>query len=785
MSQPHLFDIHPWKLEETELNSNTLTLAETLFSLANGYMGTRGTLEESLTDNPSSQEGTYLNGVYMRVPIFYEESAHGFATHNNKMVQVPDAKAIRIFIDDQLFIPSHFAALEHVRHLDFRTGILERNTLWQIDANRKLRVKSRRIVSLADQHLMALEYEVTPIGFDGTIMLESLLGTGHLRHHAKDDFDPRAGHIDTSESLRQLDWEMNKHAMHTLHEVEGSGFIVGSSCTHSCKNGTFIENRSCDESTTFIASFGNELQDGHSISLTKYVSYHHGQRKDEASITKLMYGTLERAEQRGINQLVSTQKEQLDAFWKYGDVSIEGDAALQQGIRFNLFHIFQSSGRDGKRAIAAKGLSGPGYDGHYFWDTEIYIVPFFVYTAPELARKLLEYRYNTLDAARERALQMSHSSGALYAWRTISGEECSAYFPAGTAQYHINAAIAYAIRQYFNATKDWDFMCRYGIEMLLETARFWSELGHFSAMRDNQFCLNEVTGPDEYSAMVDNNFYTNAMARMHLRTAVRCYRELQEEHPDEATRIAKQINLEETELERWQQAAENMYLPYDEAHGIHPQDDGFLAKPRWNFEEMPKDKYPLLLHYHPLIIYRYQVLKQADVVLAMALLGYEFDDDVRKANLDYYTPITTHDSTLSTCIYSVESARAGQYDQAYNFFKDNVRMDIDNLHHNTQYGLHTACMAGSWMSIVMGFSGMECYDNTLHFKPYCPEGWTSYSFNLQFRGAVLRITISHDNTVYTLTHDSPITVYHHQDALTLKPEQPYTMPHIKEEQRYG
>ncbi len=760
---------HPWQLHVDDLHAERLVLAETLFSLANGFIGTRGTFEEGISDNPDSCEGTYLNGIYMNDLIHYEEVAHAFATHNNKMLQVPDAKALHIFIDGVPFMPSALSSHSHQRTLDFRTGVLERETVWQLGGDKQVKITSRRLVSLKHQNIILQETTITAINFNAEFVVESLLGIHHLQKHEKDSVDPRAGHISPEESLRYVTHKTDDNYAHFLHEVEGSGFIVGSALlnkfSHAHTAAESNKEHTPDGISTKTSAF---LKDGQSIKITKNIAYAAGNRGEDDNIIEKLQQSIEEIRHKDFEEIVQEQVEVLKDYWKYADVCIEGDAALQQGLRFNLFHIFQSAGRDGKRSVAAKGLSGPGYDGHYFWDTEIYIIPFFVYSMPEIAKSLLSYRYSILNASRKRAREMSHKKGALFAWRTIGGDECSAYFPAGTAQYHINAAIAYAILLYHDVTQDWEFMRECGLEILLETARIWADIGHFSAYKDNKFCINEVTGPDEYSAMVDNNFYTNAMAQMHLRGALNILKEAQQDYPEAAKAITEKISLEDSELELWKKAVDNMYLPYDKDLDINPQDDGFLGKPRWDFENTPKENHPLLLHYHPLVIHRHQVLKQADTVLAMALLGHQFDSGTRVNNLEYYMPLTTHDSTLSTCIYSVECARAGKYKEAYNFFEQTARMDLDNLHHNTEYGLHTACMAGSYTNIVMGFAGMEMYDNGIRFKPHCPKKWDKYSFNIRFQKAVIHVQVDKNSATYTLQEGEACLVTHYSHKVALE-----------------
>ena len=440
---------------------------------------------------------------------------------------------------------------------------------------------------------------------------------------------------------------------------------------------------------------------------------------------------------------------------------------FQQGVRFSQFHLLQSIGRDGKTSIAAKGLTGEGYGGHYFWDAETYALPFYLYTKPEIARNMLEYRYSILDKSRARAREMSHDKGALYAWRTIAGEECSAYFPAGTAGYHINADIAYATKQYYEATADHEFMLQMGAEMVMETARIWLGIGAYIKRKNNQFCINEVTGPDEYTAMVDNNLYTNAMAQMHLSFAAEIAAKLKKEYPAEFARISKLIDLADDEPAQWTRAAQAMYLPYDQELGVHPQDDTFLNKKIWDFAEMARPSYDLPLHYHYLVIYRHQVCKQADVVLADFLLGNKFSAEDKKRNYDYYEAITTHDSSLSHCTFSIMASEVGYSDKAYQYFMKTARGDLDNLAGNTSYGVHIAAMAGAWMSVVFGFGGMRTYDGKLQFKPYLPDKWKHYSFRTYFQSQLLLVEVTNTEVRYRLLEGTDLQFDHYGNSVQL------------------
>ena len=426
-------------------------------------------------------------------------------------------------------------------------------------------------------------------------------------------------------------------------------------------------------------------------------------------------------------------------------------------MRFNLFHVFQSAGRDGKTNIAAKGLTGEGYESHTFWDTEAYILPVFLYTDPSVAEKLLEYRYAILPKARERARELGYPKGALYAWRTIDGEECSAYFPAGTAQYHIDGDIAHAVLEYLTVTEDYDFLACYGAEILIEAARLYADLGFFSREKGGKFVLNCVTGPDEYNVMVNNNYYTNCVAEETLRGAVKAVEFLRENRPDDLERISRELSLSPEEPEAWRQAAEAMYYP-PARDGIYPQDDDFLNRKPWPLDEIPPEKHPLLMHYHGLTIYRHMVCKQADLILAMTHYGERWTEEEKWKNFFFYDSITTHDSSLSMAVFSVLANEIGETAKAYDYFMSSARLDLDDMHRNTKDGLHMANMAGTWTGLVQGFGGMRCINGQLSFSPRLPEQWEAYSFRVRFRGRLIEVGMKRSGPEYRLLQGAPITI---------------------------
>ncbi|MDB4285415.1 glycoside hydrolase family 65 protein, partial [bacterium] len=421
--------------------------------------------------------------------------------------------------------------------------------------------------------------------------------------------------------------------------------------------------------------------------------------------------------------------------------------------------------------VPAKGLTGQAYEGHYFWDSEIYVMPFLVYTAPRLARNMLKYRYSILDKARERAREVNQK-GALFPWRTINGEEASAYYAAGTAQYHINADIIYALKKYVDVTGDEEFLFQYGAEMLVETARLWEDLGFYLDGNGNRFHIHGVTGPDEYNTVVNNNTFTNLMARENLWYAVETVEKLKKADPDRFSALVHDTKLKEGEVAAWKKAADSMYVPFDEDKGIHPQDDDFLNKEIWDFAGTPIEKYPLLLHYHPLVIYRYQVVKQADVAMAMFLLGHEFTEEQKKRNFNYYDPLTTGDSSLSACIESILAWELGYEEKAISYFRYALLMDLADVGGNVKDGVHIASMGGTWIAVVYGIAGLRDWNGRISFHPKLPEKTCLLNFRLTIRGRLLEVDMKREGVTYTLIEGEGLNFEHCGEEITLSPGSP-------------
>jgi len=753
-SPSYSLPLDPWCIRESAFDTASHFLRETLFALGNGYIGLRGTGEEGYTGPAgTSLDGTYLNGFYESEPIVYPEAAFGLAKTNQFMLNVPNAKGIEIEIDGERFDPLRGTLDRYERALDLRQGVLVRTLEWTAPNGKRIALRSRRVVAFANKHLFAIEVALTPLNFTGPISIKSFVDGAVKNQEAGDD--PRVGSAVSGPALQTLSSEQDASFSALVQRTHNSGFHLVSAIETEVEG---VVATAWQEGQRVGQSFACEALEGQALRITKYGSYHSSRDYPQDELPARARATLADARAAGFESLCASQAAFLADFWAGADVEISGDDALQQGIRFNEYHLLQSVGRDGRTNIAAKGVTGEGYEGHYFWDTEIYIFPFFLYSKPEIARKLLEYRYAGLEQARQRARQMAHARGALYPWRTIAGGECSAYFPAGTAQYHINADIAYSIKSYYEATGDLDYMAQAGLEIVMETARIWIGIG--SDDREGRFCINEVTGPDEYTALVNNNYYTNAMARMHLRFAADMADQLARERAVDFARVAASTGVDAAEIAAWRDAAARMHLPYDGKLGIHEQDDSFLSKKVWDFANTPQENYPLLLNYHPMVIYRHQVCKQADVVLALLLLSNEFSIHDKRRDFDYYEAVTTHDSSLSSCIFSIIASEVGYHDKAYDYFMETARLDLDDTHGNTHYGVHTAAMAGTWMGVANGFAGMRVSDGALRFAPTLPRQWQHYQFKVALHGAQLQVRVTRAATDYTLLAGEALNFTH-------------------------
>jgi alpha,alpha-trehalose phosphorylase len=737
---------------------------ETLFALADGVLGVRAGLEE----RRSRTSGSYLASVFERTPIHYHERLSGFAESSDTRVPVVDGM--------RLDVEAQGETLGHGRtrletcdwHLDLKGGVVTRTSTWSTSHGR-LGIRSERVMPGRPGASIALRYEVRSVDFTGALRVASQLDV--TSRNTPEGDDPRIG-VNLAGGGLRLAWAgVLDRITCCVEKTRRSGIWVAAAQAHRAAGNLQPDDAASrrDDATSGgspAEHFAAVLAPGEAIVLEKFVTYASGRGEPSEAELAALCGRVASMASESFDHSVRLRREALEAQWRISDIRIEGDPACDRALRFNGYHLLQSASLDPRFSTAAKGLTGEGYEGHAFWDTEAFVVPALVCSAPRLARTALEARISQLDGARMTARALNHRRGALYPWRTINGQECSAHYPSGSAQYHINAAIAQAVELYVTATGDETLLLDGGAELLWETARVWLDVGTFSPAYDGKFCIFGVTGPDEYSALVDNNYYTNRMAALHLKYAARVYFELAKTHPEAWRELTARLQLERDEVTGWLTASDAMYLPYDARLAIDAQDERFLAKPRLDLPSSSGK--PLFLTQHPLTLYRHQVSKQADLILAMVFAGDGVPLDRLRRNLAYYEAVTTHDSTLSPCAYAIAYATAGLPEKSVEYFRKNVFVDIDDEHGNVAHGSHMASLAGSIMAIQWGFAGMTWRGGVLGFRPTLPESWSSLAFRILWRGRLIELDISHSSVTYTLVHGEPLEVRHFESSFMLE-----------------
>jgi alpha,alpha-trehalose phosphorylase len=764
------YPVDEWKLIEKRYNDKYLGRVETLLSLSNGYLGMRGTHDEG---RPVVERGTYINGFHEIWPIVHAEDAFGFATTGQTILNVPDTRTFHLYVDDEPLYLATADLRSYERSLDMRRGTLTRSLEWLTPAGKRVRVRSERLVSFEHRHLMAVSYEVTVLDNHAPLVISS-----HIRNQQDErepGGDPRKARALSDRVLEPQGHAASNRRAVLSYRVADSGMTIACGIDHVIETDnehTYHSEADPDLGKTVVVV---DAEPGTSIRIHKFAAYHTSRSTPTRQLRDRCRRTLDRAVRDGFDALLDAQRFYLDDFWERSDVEVRGNPAVQQAVRWNMFQLIQAAGRAEGTGIPAKGLTGSAYEGHYFWDTEIYVLPFLTYTAPRIARNMLRFRHSLLDDARRRARQVSQRGG-LFPWRTINGEEASAYYEAGTAQYHINADIVYALRKYVEITGDTELLTTIGAEILVETARLWADLGFHREDGQGTFHIYGVTGPDEYTTLVNDNTYTNLMARLNLRFAAEVVSDIRREDPDRYAVLHRETGVTAEEIAEWSGAADSMFVPYDDVRGIHPQDTNFLDKEVWDFAATPRDKYPLLLHFHPLVIYRFQVIKQADITLAMFLLGHEFSREQKRRNFDYYDPLTTGDSSLSPCIQSIIAADLGYEDKAVEYFRNAALMDLADVAGNTADGVHVASAGGVWMAVVYGFGGLRDSDGTLAFDPRLPRTWDGLHFPLRYRGQRLDIDVGHDEVTYELADGEPLTIIHQGKPIELMPGKAITCP---------
>ncbi|MGA7688130.1 MAG: beta-phosphoglucomutase family hydrolase [Jiangellales bacterium] len=757
----------PWRLVERGYNPEFVGQTETLFAVSNGYLGIRGAFEEEM---PSFQPGTLLNGFHETWPIAYPEKAHGYATTGQTILPVPDGTSMRLFVDEDPINATTTEVLEFERALDMQRGALDRSVIYQLHDGRRFWVRTKRFVSLTNRHLACLRYQVTALDAQSRLVVSSDLVTSPRMDQGL-PHDQRRSRSFGDDVLTPMGDNTDGPRVVRSFQTKQSGMTVAAGMDHEFGDHVHYVDTKVDDDRARVV-FGIDAPVNETVTIYKWMAYHYG--KDEAADLRYRAeASIVRARSAGYREVFDAHTSAMAEFWQRSDVEWDGYPAAQQAMRFSLFSVLQASIRAEGHGAPAKGLTGTGYEGHYFWDTEVYVLPFLIHTNPPVARSLLMHRVHMLDDARRRARDIGQA-GALFPWRTISGDEASAYYAAGTAQYHIDADISYALDQYVRMTGDDELMLRHGAELLVETARMWADIGFFSDRHGGRYVIQKVTGPDEYTTVVDNNLFTNLMAAENLALAVQVVEKLRDEAPADYKRLVERTDLAPDEIDLWRQCADLIYVPYDSTEQVHLQDEGFLDLEPWDFAGTPPEKYPLLLNYHPLIIYRHQVIKQADVELATVMLPGRFTAAERERIFEMYDPLTTGDSSLSESIQAIAAADVGKYRTAEEYLIDAMSVDMADTAGNVRDGVHVASAGGSWMSLVFGFGGFRWRQGDITFRPMLPTRARRLRFPMMVRGNRLRVDIEPHVVTYTLETGERMDLRHYDQPFTVTAGSPAT-----------
>jgi alpha,alpha-trehalose phosphorylase len=754
-----VFAVEPWAIPERELHLELLGQTESLFALSNGHIGLRGNLDEG---EPAGLPGTYLNAFYEIRPLPYAEAGYGYPEAGQTMINVTNGKIIRLLVDDEPFDVRYGRLLRHERVLDLRDGILRREAEWISPAGQGVRVRSTRLVSFVQRSVAAILYEVEPLEASARIVVQSELVANEPLPEGTED--PRA-----AAALRaplQSEWHGHDDmAAGLVHRTRASGLRMAAAMDHLVEGPDGTVTSAHSEPDLARVTVSTELEPGQTLRVVKLLAYGWSSQRSLPALRDQVDAALAAARRTGWDGLRDGQRDFLEDVWARADVEMEGDPPLQQAIRFALFHVLQAAARAEGRAIPAKGLTGRGYDGHTFWDTEAYTLPVLARVAPDAARDALGWRHATMDLAAERARELG-LAGVTFPWRTIRGQECSGYWPAGTAAFHVNADIADAVRRYLHATGDEEFERGPGLDLLVATARLWRSIGHHDAQ--GGFRIDGVTGPDEYTALVDNNVFTNLMAARNLRTAA----ELAVRHPQRAA----ELGVDQEEIASWRDAAAAIAVPYDDDLGITAQSEGFTRYRQWDFEETCGDDYPLLLNFPYYSLYSSQVVKQADLVMALYTCGEHFDAEQKARDFEYYERITVRDSSLSACMQGIVAAEVGHTELAYDYLGETAFIDLRDLAFNTKDGVHLASLAGSWLVAVAGFGGLRDEGEAPCFAPRLPSRLNRLTFRLVHRGRRLQVDVRADGVLYELLEGEPLTIRHDGESLELAQDSPQTRP---------
>ena len=743
-----------WSIIEEGFEADRVKSSESLFSIGNGAMGQRANFEEHYSGD--TFQGSYIAGVYYPDKTKVGWWKNGYPEYFAKVLNAPNWIGINLEVNGaKLDLATCKSVTNFRRELNMQEGWYQRSFQAILQNDVEIKVHVTRFLSLDIDELGAIKYNVTPINTDAKVVFKPYLDAG----------------IENEDT----NWEDKFWETLEIKNEENSAFIVTRTLKTKFTVATYMQNQIIlnneiadvkpvevtKEPSKIMFSYEVAATQGQTVGILKYGGYTISTNHKEEYLISSAKQVLIQATTLGFQALLENQKQAWAKIWEMSDIAIEGDTKAQQGIRFNIFQLNQTYlGKDSRLNIGPKGFTGEKYGGSTYWDTEAYCIPFYMATKDQnVARSLLEYRYNQLDKAIENAEKnLGFKNGAaLYPMVTMNGEECHNEWEITFEEIHRNGAIAFAIFNYYRFTGDYSYIPEKGLEVLIGIARFWHQRATFSTDK-NQFVILGVTGPNEYENNVNNNWYTNYIAKWCLNYTLAQIEKVESEYSSDYERIMSKVNLNDTELQSWKNTADNMYFPFSEEHGVFLQQDGFLDKELVKVSDLDKSQRPINQKWSWDRILRSPYIKQADTLQGF----YFFEDDFTKEQLerhfDFYEPFTVHESSLSPCVHSIQAAALGRMDQAYQFYLRTSRLDLDDYNKEVHEGLHITSMAGTWMSIVEGFGGMRVKNNQLHFEPRIPEQWKGYSFKVNFRNAIVKIEVNHQETKVSVEGNQEVEV---------------------------
>lgn len=757
-----------WSILEEGFQPHRVMASESLFSLGNGHMGQRANFEETYTGE--TFQGSYMGGVYYPDKTRVGWWKNGYPEYFAKVLNAPNWIGIRVQVNGtELDLNTCTEVAHFKRELNMQEGWYQRSFRATLPNDVAIEVVATRFLSMDLDQMGAISYKLTVLNTDAEVVFQPYLDSGISNRDSNWDDQFWATTNITSQQNRSF---IEAHTLKTqfatctfmMAQVEQQGTLFPTEILHTTD-------------TQVMQQWKGKAQEGESLTLYKYGGYTVDRDHESSQLVSAAQTVLHTAQEMGFATLLQKQKEAWASIWEMGDIAIHGDVKAQQGIRFNIFQLNQTyTGRDSRLNIGPKGFTGEKYGGSTYWDTEAYCLPFYMATKDQqVARNLLEYRYEQLGKAIENAQKLGFKDGAaLYPMVTMNGEECHNEWEITFEEIHRNGAIAFAIYNYVRFTGDTSYVPQKGLEVLIGIARFWAQRATFSQAKQAYVILG-VTGPNEYENNINNNWYTNYLAQWCLQYAAQQLQQVAQNHPVDHRRILEAIQLKETEAQTWEAIAQQMYFPYWPDRQLYLQQDGFLDKELIPAAELPKGERPLNQHWSWDRILRSPYIKQADTLQGFYFFGDRFSQEELERHYDFYEPFTVHESSLSPCVHSVLAARLGRMEQAYAFYLRTSRLDLDDYNHEVEEGLHITSMAGTWMSIVEGFGGMQVEGNTLHFNPQIPQEWEGYGFKVNFRGHIVKVTVGQGQCTLEQQGPGPITVVVGQNTLILQPGEAETV----------